>query len=209
MDLQITGQNIEILPTVKDYIEKKFGKLDRHFQNINSTKVELSEQKTKLQDQRYRVQVTLDANGTLEERSEQKTKVQDQRYRVQVTLDANGTLLRAEESAENLLVAVDKVVPVIDRQIERYKGKLYKKGKTGPSIRTSNSEEASTKESSSPGLVRTKRFTMKPMSVDDAIEQMELLGHDFFLFHNSATKEFNLLYRRKDGNYSIIEPELE
>jgi putative sigma-54 modulation protein len=182
MDLQITGQNIEILPTVKDYIEKKFGKLDRHFQNINSTKVELSEQ---------------------------KTKVQDQRYRVQVTLDANGTLLRAEESAENLLVAVDKVVPVIDRQIERYKGKLYKKGKTGPSIRTSNSEEASTKESSSPGLVRTKRFTMKPMSVDDAIEQMELLGHDFFLFHNSATKEFNLLYRRKDGNYSIIEPELE
>ena len=57
--------------------------------------------------------------------------------------------------------------------------------------------------------MRTKRFTMKPMSVDDAIEQMELLGHDFFLFYNSATKEYNLLYRRKDGNYSMIEPELE
>ena len=209
MELQITGQSIEILPTVKDYIEKKFGKLDRHFQYINGTKVELSEQKTKLQDQRYRVQVTLDDNGNLVERSGQKTKSQDQRYRVQVTLDANGTLLRAEERAENLLVAIDKVVPVIDRQIERYKGKLYKKGKTGSSIRTSNNDEASAKEISSPQLVRTKRFMMKPMSVDDAIDQMELLGHDFFLFHNSATKEFNLLYRRKDGNYSIIEPELE
>ena len=176
MDLQITGQSIEILPTVKDYVEKKFGKLDRHFQNINGTKVELSEQ---------------------------KTKSLDQRYRVQVTLDANGTLLRAEERAENLLVAIDKVVPVIDRQIERYKGKLYKKGKNGPSIKSGLNEKPS------PELVRTKRFTMKPMSVDDAIEQMELLGHDFFLFYNSSTKEYNLLYRRKDGNYSIIEPELE
>ena len=176
MDLQITGQSIEILPTVKDYIEKKFGKLDRHFQNINGTKVELSEQ---------------------------KTKSLDQRYRVQVTLDANGTLLRAEEKAENLLVAIDKVVPVIDRQIERYKGKLDQKGKNGPSIKAKLNEEPS------PELVRTKRFTMKPMSVDDAIEQMELLGHDFFLFYNSTTKEYNLLYRRKDGNYSVIEPELQ
>ena len=176
MDLQITGQSIEILPTVKDYIEKKFGKLDRHFQNINGTKMELSEQ---------------------------KTKSKDQRYRVQVTLDANGTLLRAEERAENLLVAIDKVVPVIDRQIERYKGKLTRKGnKNGPSIKSNLNEEPA------PELVRTKRFTMKPMSVEDAIEQMELLGHDFFLFYNSSTKEYNLLYRRKDGNYSMIEPEL-
>jgi putative sigma-54 modulation protein len=120
-----------------------------------------------------------------------------------VTLDANGTLLRAEEKAENLLVAIDKVVPVIDRQIERYKGKLYKKGKTGPSIKAGLNEEPA------PEVVRTKRFTMKPMSVEDAVDQMELLGHDFFLFYNSATKEYNLLYRRKDGNYSMIEPELQ
>ena len=175
MDLQISSQGIEILPTVKDYIEKKFGKFDRHFQYINGTKVELSEQ---------------------------NTKSQDQRYRVQVTLDANGTLLRAEERAENLLIAIDKVVPVIDRQIERYKGKLNKKTTNGPSIKSKLNEEPA------PELVRTKRFAMKPMSVEDAIEQMELLGHDFFLFYNSATKEYNLLYRRKDGNYSIIEPEL-
>lgn len=180
MELQITGQGIELLPTVKDYIEKKFAKFDRHFQNINGTKVELSEQ---------------------------KTKSQDQRYRVQVTLDANGTLLRGEERAENLLVAIDKVIPVIDRQMERYKGKLLKKNKAGASIRTG--DKADSESPREPELVRTKRFRIKPMSVEDAIDQMELLGHDFFLFHNSATKEFNLLYRRKDGNYSIIEPELE
>ncbi|MGP8080870.1 MAG: ribosome hibernation-promoting factor, HPF/YfiA family [Dehalococcoidales bacterium] len=177
MDLIITGQNIEVLPTVKDYIEKKFGKLDRHFQNINNTKVELSEQ---------------------------QTKSQDQRYRVQVTMDARGTLLRAEERAENLVVAIDKVVPVMDRQIEKYKGKLTRKGnKNGPSIKSKIDEEPS------PEVVRTKRFTMKPMSVEDAITQMELLGHDFFLFYNSSTKEYNLLYLRKDGNYSLIEPELQ
>ena len=177
MDLIITGQNIEVLPTVKDYIGKKFGKLDRHFQNINNTKVELSEQ---------------------------QTKSQDQRYRVQVTMDAGGTLLRAEERAENLVVAIDKVVPVMDRQIEKYKGKLTRKGnKNGPSIKSKLDEEPS------PGVVRTKRFAMKPMSVEDAITQMELLGHDFFLFYNSSTKEYNLLYLRKDGNYSLIEPELQ
>ncbi|MGA9696087.1 MAG: ribosome-associated translation inhibitor RaiA [Dehalococcoidales bacterium] len=177
MDLIITGQNIEVLPTVKDYIEKKFGKLDRHFQNINNTKVELSEQ---------------------------QTKSQEQRYRVQVTLDANGTLLRGEERAENLLAAVDKVLPVIDRQIERYKGKLTRKGnKNGPSIKSQLSEESESQ------IVRTKRFTMKPMSVEDAVTQMELLGHDFFLFYNSATKEYNLLYRRQDNKYSVIEPELQ
>jgi putative sigma-54 modulation protein len=177
MDLIITGQNIDVLPTVKDYIKKKFSKLDRHFQNINNTKVELSEQ---------------------------KTKSVDQHYRVQVTMDANGTLLRAEERAENLLVAIDKVVPVIDGQIERYKGKLNRKGnKNGPSIKSKLNEEPAAE------IVRTKRFTMKPMTVEDAVMQMELLGHDFFLFYNSGTKEYNLLYRRQDGNYSVIEPELE
>jgi putative sigma-54 modulation protein len=177
MDLIITGQNIEVLPTVKDYLEKKFAKLDRHFANINNTKVELSEQ---------------------------QTKSPDQHYRVQVTMDANGTLVRAEERGENLLAAIDKVVPVVDRQMEKYKGKIVRKGnKNGPSIKSQLNEEPAAE------VVRTKRFPMKPMSAEDAMMQMELLGHDFFLFYNSGTKEYNLLYRRKDGNYSMIEPELQ
>jgi putative sigma-54 modulation protein len=179
MELQLTGQGVEILPTVRSYIEKKFDKLDRHFPNIVKVIVELNEQ---------------------------KTKSQGKRFRAQVTLHSNGTLLRAEEQAENILVAIDRVVPVIDRQIERYKGRVYKKGKNGPSIRTMNSEQ---EETFIPKLVRTKRFVITPMSVDDAIDQMELLGHDFFLFRNIATKEINLLYKREDGNYSIIEAQID
>ena len=111
-----------------------------------------------------------------------------------MTLDAGGTLLRAEERAENLLAAIDKVLPVIDRQIKRYKGKIVKKDNNGPSIRT-NTEEFSTESVPTGDLVRIKRFAMKPMSVDDAIEQVELLGHEFFLFYNVGTKEYNMVYK--------------
>ncbi len=181
MDLQLTGHNVEILPTVRSYVEKKLEKLGRHLPNLNGVKVELTEQ---------------------------KTKSQAQRYRTQVTLEIHGTLLRAEEQAENLLVAIDRVVPALDRQIERYKGKLYKKSKAGLAAKVQAQEEVAEEEAVS-RVVRTKRFSIKLMSVDEAIDQMELLGHDFFLFHNAATRELNLVYTRQDGNYSIIEPVME
>jgi putative sigma-54 modulation protein len=181
MDIQLTGHNVEILPTVRSYVEKKLNKLERHLSNIDGVKVELTEQ---------------------------KTKSQTQRYRAQVTVEANGTLLRAEEQAENLLIAVDKVVPVLDRQIERYKGKFYKKARAGLAARAQALEEAA-EDKAAPKVVRTKRFIINLMSVDEAVDQMELLGHDFFLFRNTATRELNLVYKREDGNYSVIEPVLE
>jgi len=181
MDLQLTGHNVEILPTVRSYVEKKLDKLGRHLPNLNGVKVELTEQ---------------------------KTKSQAQRYRAQVTIEVNGTLLRAEEPAENLLVAIDRVVPSLDRQIERYKGKFYKKNRAGLAARAQAKEEAA-EEKAVPRVVRTKRFSIKLMSIDEAIDQMELLGHDFFLFHNATTRELNLVYKREDGNYSIIEPVVE
>jgi putative sigma-54 modulation protein len=181
MDIQLTGHNVEILPTVLSYVEKKLNKLERHLPNIDGVKVELTEQ---------------------------KTKSQSQRYRTQVTVEVNGTLLRAEEQAENLLVAIDRVVPVLDRQIERYKGKFYRKARAGLAAKAQAIEEA-VEDKSVPKVVRTKRFPMKLMNVDEAIDQMELLGHDFFLFHNAATKELNLVYKRNDGNYSVIEPVIE
>jgi putative sigma-54 modulation protein len=181
MDIQLTGHNVEILPTVRSYVEKKLNKLERHLSNMGGIKVELTEQ---------------------------KTRSQSHRYRTQVTIDVNGTLLRAEEQAENLLIAVDKVVPVLDRQIERYKGKVYKKARAGLAAKAQALEEASEVDTA-PKVVRTKRFIINLMSVDEAIDQMELLGHDFFLFHNAATRELNLVYKREDGNYSIIEPVLE
>lgn len=181
MDLQLTGHNVEILPTVRSYVEKKFKKISRHLPNLNVVKVELTEQ---------------------------KTKSQIQRYRSQVTLEINGTLLRAEEQAENLLIAIDRVVPVLDRQIERYKGKVYKKNKAGIAARAQDYDK-NVDEKVVPRVVRTKRFYIKLMSVDEAVDQMELLGHNFFLFHNATTDEINLVYKRQDGNYSIIEPVME
>lgn len=181
MDLQLTGHNVEILPTVRSYVEKKFKKISRHLPNLNVVKVELTEQ---------------------------KTKSQMQRYRSQVTLEINGTLLRAEEQAENLLIAIDRVVPVLDRQIERYKGKVYKKNKAGIAARAQDHDK-NPEEKAIPRVVRTKRFHINLMSVDEAVDQMELLGHNFFLFHNAVTREINLVYKRQDGNYSIIEPVME
>jgi ribosome hibernation promoting factor len=181
MELQLTGHNVEILPTVRSYVEKKLGKLGRHLPSLNMVKVELTEQ---------------------------KTKSQAQRYRAQVTLEVNGTLLRAEEPAENLLIAIDKVIPSLDRQIERYKGKFNKKNRAQLAAKAQAQEEVA-EENAVPRVVRTKRFPIKLMSIDEAIDQMELLGHDFFLFHNAATRELNLVYKRQDGNYSIIEPVVE
>jgi putative sigma-54 modulation protein len=180
MELQITGKNLELLPVVRRYIERKVGKLGRHLPNITESKVEISKE---------------------------KTKSPQQRFVVQVTVDSSGTLLRGEERGEDLFTAIDRVTEVMERQIEHYKGKLYEKGR-GSSLARSGFSEEVTEEQPLGKVVKTKRFTVKPMSVDEAIGQMELLGHDFFLFFNADSEELNLLYRRKDGNYGLIEPEL-
>ncbi len=180
MELQITGKNLELLPAVRRYIERKLGKLGRHLPNITESKVEISEE---------------------------KTKSPQQRFVVQVTIDSSGTLLRGEERGEGLFTAIDRVAEVMERQIEHYKGKLYEKGR-GSSLARSGFSEEVTEEQPRGEVVKTKRFAVKPMPVDEAIGQMELLGHDFFLFFNADSEELNLLYRRKDGNYGLIEPEL-
>ena len=179
MELQITGKNIKLEPAVHRYIERKLGKLGRHLPNITESKVEVSEE---------------------------KTKSPKQRYAVRITVDSNGTLFRGEGRGENLFTATDKVVTIMDRQIEHYKGKLYDKGRGSSFTRAKLGEEAEAPQLRN--VVKIKRFTVKPMSVAEAVDQMELLGHDFFLFFNAESEELNLLYRRKDGKYGLIEPEL-
>ena len=181
MKLQITGRNIDLSPAIRHDIEHKLSKLSRHLPNIIKSEVEVSEEKT---------------------RSHQ------QRFVVQVTIDSGGTLLRGEGRGENLFTATDKVAAIMERQIERYKGKLYEKGR-GSSFAKSESSKETKKTQPSSKVIKVKRFTVKPMSVAEAIDQMELLDHDFFLFFNVDTDELNLLYRRRDGNYGLIEPELE
>ncbi len=179
MELQITGKNMELTPEVRRYIERKLGKLNHYLPNIIKSSVEIFEEKT---------------------RSPQ------QHFVVQVTVGSGNTLLRGEERGGDLFTAIDKVALVMSRQIEHRKGKLYKKGRGSSFARSEFTEEV---EMQSPRkVVKVKRFAVKPMSVVEATEQMELSGHDFFLFFNADTEELNLLYRRKDGNYGLIEPEL-
>ncbi len=131
---------------------------------------------------------------------EEKTRSPEQHFVVQVTIDSGGTLLRGEERAEQLFAAVDKVSAVMSRQVEHYKGKMSARHRG--TVRRSELEAAETGQ-----VVKVKRFAMKPMSVDEAADQLELLGHDFFLFRNADTEQLNLLYKRRDGNYGLIEPD--
>lgn len=184
MELQIFSRNMELTPAIQNYVQKKIGKLDRYLPNITEGKVEISEEKTK---------------------SHQHC------FTAEATLNSKGVLLRGEERGENVNVAIDAVAEVLERQIERYKGKLYEKGRGVSLARQSAVSEdvaVSEKAVAWPRIVRFKRFVVKPMSVAEAAEQMELLDHSFFLFVNAENDTLSLLYRRNDGNYGLIEPEL-
>ena len=180
MKLQIiTKNNVEVSETMREYASKKIGKLNRYLPSIGEGKVEILEERTKLPEKRFAVQVTLDSKGTL---------------------------IRAQERANDLRTAIDRVMDALTSRIERYKGKLYDKGR-GISLARQEAVEETEGVEAPKKVVKNKHFLVKPMPEDEAINQMELLGHDFFLFINADTDMVNLLYRRKDGNYGLIEPE--
>ena len=181
MELQISGKQMKVAPEVRSYIENKLRKLNRHLPRMKECRIEVSEE---------------------------RTKSADQRFVAQVTIDSAGTLLRGEERADDLFAAIDKVVAVMDRQIERYKGKLQNKGR-GNSLARGDFDDEAEADALEKKITRVKRFKVKALSVYEAIDQMELLGHDFFLFLNYDSNELNLIYRRKDGNYGMIEAHIE
>jgi len=178
VELQITGTNTEITPAVRNYVERKLGRLNRHLPGVLESKIEISEE---------------------------KTKSPQQRFVVRVTVNGSNTRLHGEERGGDLFKAIDKVAAIMTRQMEHRKGKLYEKGRGDSLARSGFSGELEVTKT--PEVVKVKRFAIKPMSVMEATEQMELAGHDFFLFFNAETEELNLVYRRKDGNYGLIEPE--
>jgi putative sigma-54 modulation protein len=183
MDLHLTGKNLEISAQARDYITLKLNKLNRYLPNI----------------------LAFDAVA-----SREMTRSPDQQYIVQVTIDSNGTLIRGEERAQDIHAAADKVYEVLSRQIEHHKGKLpYKKGRRPASIRTSTTEATAAvseeAQEEGPRVVKNKRFELRPMSMEEAVDQMQLLGHDFFLYYDPDNNHINLLYKRRDGNLGLIE----
>lgn len=137
------------------------------------------------------------------ELSVENTRNANQRQRAQLTLRRGGIILRSEERSADMFAAVNAALDKMQRQIDRYKGKRWeRKAPREPEPIEVAEEEAE------PRIVRTKRFSMLPMTPDEAVEQMELLGHDFFIFFNTEDDGINVLYRRKDGDYGLLQPEL-
>lgn len=187
MELIIKSRNGRVSERQRMYIDEKMTKLARYLDQISKMTVEITEEQRRTEGQVHRVQATL--------------------------VGERGILLRAEQHAPELNAAVDEVHDVLQRQIRRYKekhwrrGRLRRQGGQIVDVFPQDASAASDDETPRPRIVRTKEFQVKPMFSDEAVEQMELLGHDFFVFRDAETSNINVLYRRQDGNYGLIVPE--
>lgn len=133
--------------------------------------------------------------------------VEKERQKIEVTIPVRGNIIRSEQVSNDMYVSIDLVEEVIERQLRKYKEKIVDKHQEG-----SNFKKEFIEKESDPldemKIVRTKHFDMKPMYPEDACVQMELLGHNFFVFFNAESEEVNVVYKRKGGTYGLIEPEL-
>lgn len=187
MELSINGRNLEITQRIENYVQKKTSKLDRYMPNLTKIHVDLSEEKTRSALQRQVAQITI--------------------------RDDRGTILRAEERSNDMFAAIDTVIDKLHRQISRYQGKRRRKYRSAGDDESilgdplPFEEEMAAEEEL--GIVRYKRFPAHPMAAEEAVEQMELLGHDFFVFFNPDDEAINVLYKRHDGSYGLLQPELD
>lgn len=185
MELEILALDMELTQRLRNYAEKKIARIDRYLPNLTSVRVELSEENTRSAVDRHVAEITI--------------------------RDERGTILRAEERNSDIFAAIDAVTDKIYRQIERYRGKRKSKIRGRYDNQAEEALLAPTGEEEEDELatiVRRKQFTLYPMSPADAIEQMELLGHDFYVFFNIEDEAINVLYRRRDGNFGLLQPEL-
>ena len=178
MRYTITGRNIEITDGLKKAVEEKLHKLGKYFTEDTEAKITLS--------------------------------VQKEAHKIEVTIPTKQGLIRAEEVSEDMYVSIDKVEDIIERQIKKFKNKLVDRKQSGVSFSELfiNEEDSDVEEEDEIKIVKTKRFSIKPMDPEEACLQMELLAHDFYVFRNAISDEICVVYKRKDVNYGIIEPEV-
>jgi putative sigma-54 modulation protein len=190
MQVTVTGRNIELTPALKDYLTDKLQRSQKHFDHDLSAMALLSVAKNP----------SVARSQTAE-----------------VTIKLNGSIIRGEESTENMYASIDLVADKIERQLRKYKTRYYHKGnKTkgrnghgmpDTTVQFDYGSTADSEDNFRPKIVRSKKFMLKPMAAEEACKQMDLLGHDFFMFINDETNQVNTVYHRRDGNYGLIEPE--
>ncbi len=182
--VEIVARNMRLTDNVKEYIEKKADKLERHLQELEEIRVEVSHLKSA-------------RNAT-------------DRQVAQITAHGKGFILRTEERADDIHAAFDVALDKMMRQVERYKGKHYRGRGDGRSAAEVVEDDLPVDEETGellPLIARRKKFIVLPMNEDEAVEQMRLLGHDnFFIFFNAEQNSIQVLYRRRNGTYGLIEP---
>jgi len=177
--LQVKGKNVEVSDTLKAYAEEKLGKLDKHLNDAARLEVELAVEKNPS------IAASQIAEGTI------WTK---------------GPVLRARESSSDMRASIDLLVEKLERQAQRYRDKRRPSGRRGNANEPEAIPVAADEET--PVIVKTKQFAVKPMTPEEAVLQLELINHDFFVFQNADTNDVNVVYRRRDGNYGLIEPQV-
>ncbi len=132
--------------------------------------------------------------------------VEKERQKIEVTIPMKGNIIRAEQESTDMYVSIDLVEEIIERQLRKYKNKIVEKKQSGSGLNQAFIEEE-IPDDEQIEIIRSKRFAVKPMDAEEACVQMELLGHDFYVFRNAETDEVNVVYKRKKNSYGLIEPE--
>ena len=135
--------------------------------------------------------------------------VEKERQKIEVTIPVKGNIIRSEQVSNDMYVSIDLVEEIIERQLKKYKNKLIEKQQDAASFAQEYIDKEFTDDDADVKIIRTKRFDIKPMDPEEACVQMELLGHNFYVFFNSETEEVNVVYKRKGNTYGLIEPELD
>ena len=178
MRLQVKGKNVEVTDSIREYAEEKLSKLER--QLADPTRVEL--------------ELAVERNPSI-----------SQNHVAEATIWTKGPILRAREASADHKASIDQLVDKLERQVKRYREKRRSRRQQVPAAEIP--EDAIPIEEE-PRIVKSKQFAIKPMSPEEAVLQLELVGHDFFVFQNADSGEVNVVYRRRDGAYGLIEPQI-
>ena len=176
--LQVKGKNVDVTDSLKDYALQKLGKLDKHLNEAARLELELH----------------VERNPAI-----------SQNQVAEATIWTKGPVLRARESSTDMKASIDLLVEKLERQARRYRDKRRR----GPGRGNHNTVSEGipvVADEEQPVIVKTKQFAIKPMTPEEAVLQLELIGHDFFVFQNADTSDVNVVYRRRDRNYGLIEP---
>ncbi|HEY7018400.1 MAG TPA: ribosome-associated translation inhibitor RaiA [Gaiellaceae bacterium] len=180
MQFQVKGRNLEVSEAIRDYAEQKLGKLERQ-----------------LTDPRVELELTVEKNPSIAE-----SQV------AEATIWTRGPVLRAREASSDMRASIDQLVEKLERQVTRYRTRgRSRRRRAARASDPAQEPVAVSEEQSEPEIVKTKQFVVNPMNAEEAVLQLELIGHDFFVFRNAGSGDVNVVYRRRDGDYGLIEPQ--